>query len=86
MNLNNLNINEIEQLRGLLSLTSQIGGANVTLETFVDEYLKYEELNRSVSYLKSHRISLGHLVEYFKAQRMMSMMSFREVEMFITYL
>lgn len=86
MNLNDLNSKEIEQLRGLLSLTSQMSGATVTLGTFVEEYLKYIQLNRSESYYKNHQLSFDHLIEYFKDQRMMSMISFRDAEMFITQL
>ena len=86
MDLTHLNINEIEQLRGLLSLASQMGTANITLGTFVEEYLRFIKLNRSEAYLKSNRISLTHLVGHFKEQRMMSMISFRDAEIFITQL
>jgi site-specific recombinase XerD len=86
MDLNNLNIAEIEQLRGLLGLLSHTGGSGVTLGTFVEEYLKFIRLNRSESYYANHQISFSHLVEYFKAQRMMSMISFKDAEMFMTHL
>ncbi len=79
-------MNEIEQLRGLLSLTSQMSGATVTLGTFAEEYLKHIKLNLSENYYESHRISFAHLVEHFKEQRMMSMIQFRDAEMFITEL
>jgi site-specific recombinase XerD len=86
MDLTKLNIVEVEQLRGLLALTSQSGGATVTLGRFVEEYLKYVKLNRSESYYKNHQLSFSHLVEYFKEQRMLSMIQFRDAEMFITEL
>ena len=66
MNLNDLNSKEIEQLRGLLSLTSQISGANITIGRFVEEYLDYVKLNRSGSYYKNHQLSFGHLLQFHR--------------------
>jgi site-specific recombinase XerD len=86
VDLNNMTSNEVEQLRGLLFPTSGSGEAFVTLGRFVEEYLGFIKLNRSESYYKNHNLSFGHLVEHFKEQRMLSMISFRDAELFMTQL
>ncbi len=85
-NLEEIYSDMLEQILRMLGNGANQGVANVSLRKFIDEYLEFVEQNRSTSYYSSHILSFNHLVGYFQEQRIMSTITFREAELFITKL
>ncbi|MBU0473123.1 MAG: tyrosine-type recombinase/integrase [Bacteroidetes bacterium] len=75
----------------LMQLLQHISGANqsvayVSLRKFIDDYLDFVKQNRSAKYYISHTVSFKHLIGYFQEQKIMSTITFRETELFMTKL
>lgn len=92
--LKNISAADIEKLRMLLSI---IPGSRqkevVTLRVFTEEYKNLIQQNKSVSYLRSVKIALNCLIEYFSIkegkpglQKPIDSIELRDVENFIIYL
>jgi len=85
-NLEELNSDMLEQILRILGNGANQGVANVSLRKFIDEYLDFVKQNRSQSYYNSHKLSFNHFIGYFQEQRIMSTITFRETELFMTKL
>ncbi len=92
--LKNISADDIERLKLLLSI---IPGSRqkevVTLRVFIEEYKNIIRHNRSSSYLRSVKIALNYLIEYFSIkegkpglQKPIDSIELKDVENFIIYL
>ncbi|MCX6175368.1 MAG: tyrosine-type recombinase/integrase [Ignavibacteriales bacterium] len=92
--LKNISADDIERLKLLLSI---IPGSRqkevVTLRVFTEEYINLIQHNKSASYLRSVKIALNYLIEYFSIkegkpglQKPIDSIELKDVENFIIYL
>lgn len=83
----NLTNNDVEKLRALLSLINKTSQKEqVTIRTFIDEYLHYVKNSLSPAYYRSNIDAFKHFTNYFKIQKPIASVTQKEVEEFIIYL
>ncbi|KUG26669.1 hypothetical protein ASZ90_003491 [hydrocarbon metagenome] len=87
--LNKLSVEDVEKLKILFSLSTKTDTNvkdAVTLRVFCDEYKSLIKQTRTKSYYRSVETALNHLTEYFGLQKLISSLSHKDIEQFVTHL
>ena len=85
--LGKLNMEDIENLKALMSFAPEAEAKDVvTLRVFDEEYKTIVQNNRSISYFKSVSTAFKYLFEFFGPQKAIGSISLKDVESFMIFL
>lgn len=83
--LGKLSMEDVEKLKFLMSFPTESKEV-VSLQVFADEYFVAIKQNRSAAYYTSVKNSFKHLFDFFRCQKLIDTIGFKETEKFITHL